>query len=393
MIKVTVTNINARSSARQPRTVVVRVPGPQGRAGTNVIGDFVVLNPDQLPDITTSGTIVDQIYNFSLPRAPSFAVGTVTTGAPGSSADVVDVGADGDIVLDLDIPQGDKGDAATVDVGVVTTVNPDQQPDVSNTGTVNDAIFDFELPRAPTFTVGTVTAVAQGLESVADVGADGDIVLDFELPKGDKGDKGDVGELTVGTTSPVNPDQNPSVVNSGTTSDAVFDFSLPRAPTFSVGTVTAVAQGLEAVTNVGTNGDIVLNFDAPKGDTGEQGIQGIQGIQGEQGIQGIQGIQGDFSLAQPIEAKSAAYTFVSSDAGKLLTMTGANNFTVTSGTALSVGQRIDLLRIGTGAVSVVQGSGATLTSTPGLKLRAQWSGATLFCTASNTYGLIGDLAA
>jgi len=213
-----------RTSARPPRSVVVRVPGPQGRAGTNDLGAVTVLSPDQPPVVTTSGTPVDQIYNFSLPRAPSFAVGTVTTGAPGSSADAVDVGTDGDIVLDLDIPRGDKGDAATVDVGVVTTVNPDQQPDVSNTGTVNDAILDFELPRAPTFTVGTVTGVEQGLESVTDVGTDGDIVLDFELPKGDKGDKGDTGDTGAGVPNPVgSAGQIIVATNTGSTEWATLD--------------------------------------------------------------------------------------------------------------------------------------------------------------------------
>jgi hypothetical protein len=52
----------------------------------------------------------------------------------------------------------------------------------------------------------------------------------------------------------------------------VFDFSLPRAPTFTVGTVTTVnPDEPAAVTNVGTDGDIVLDIDIPQGETGDEG--------------------------------------------------------------------------------------------------------------------------
>jgi hypothetical protein len=38
-------------------------------------------------------------------------------------------------------------------------------------------------------------------------------------------------------------------------------------------------------------------------------------------------------------------------------------------------------------------SGATVNGTPGLKLRAQYSTASLVCLAADTYLLVGDLAA
>jgi hypothetical protein len=87
-------------------------------------------------------------------------------------------------------------------------------------------------------------------------------------PEGIQGVKGDTGEVTVGTTTPVNPDVAPSVTNSGTTTDAVLDFDLPRAPTFAVGAVTAVNPDVTPdVTDVGTDGDIVLDFDLPRAPT------------------------------------------------------------------------------------------------------------------------------
>jgi hypothetical protein len=90
-------------------------------------------------------------------------------------------------------------------------------------------------------------------------------------------------------------------------------------------------------------------------------------------------------------AKTAAYTLTSSDYGSLVQMNGAFAFSIT--TALSsapVGTQIHLLALTTG-VSVA-GTGVTLNGTPGLKLRAAYSSATLICLASNNWVLIGDLA-
>ena len=41
----------------------------------------------------------------------------------------------------------------------------------------------------------------------------------------------------------------------------------------------------------------------------------------------------------------------------------------------------------------IAGSGITILGTPGLKLRAQWSGATLVKLAANTWVVMGDLKA
>ena len=71
-------SVRITAKAKQPRTVVVTVPGPQGSAGTANIGTVTVLDPDQSPTITASGTEVDRIYNYGLPRAAVVSVGTVT---------------------------------------------------------------------------------------------------------------------------------------------------------------------------------------------------------------------------------------------------------------------------------------------------------------------------
>jgi hypothetical protein len=51
-----------------------------------------------------------------------------------------------------------------------------------------------------------------------------------------------------------------------------------------------------------------------------------------------------------------------------------------------------LLRLGTGEVTVVADN-ATVNGTPGLKLRARYSAATLLCVGADDYVLLGDLKA
>jgi hypothetical protein len=210
VIKVTVTRINARSSARQPRSVVVRVPGPQGfkgNTGTSQLGEVVVLNPNQPPAVSQTGTPENAVYNFSLPRTPEFTVRSTTASAPGGDAVAFAEGdSSGDVLFDFILPRGNEGpqgiqgiqgiqgDAATVDVGTVAVVNPDRSPDVSNSGTTSDAVLDFDLPRAPAVSVGSVTTVGPAdFAAVTDSGTDGDVVLDFDIPQGVKGDTGDTG--------------------------------------------------------------------------------------------------------------------------------------------------------------------------------------------------------
>ena len=62
-------------------------------------------------------------------------------------------------------------------------------------------------------------------------------------------------------------------------------------------------------------------------------------------------------------------------------------------TPFPVGTSIDILQVGAGQVTVSGAVGVTLNYTPGNKLRTQWSSATLFKRAENTWVLMGDLSA
>jgi hypothetical protein len=100
------------------------------------------------------------------------------------------------------------------------------------------------------------------------------------------------------------------------------------------------------------------------------------------------------SLNTKINAQTGtSYTLGLSDNGYLVTLNNASPITLTVPSGVfSQGQQINIAQYGVGQVTVA-GSGTTVNATPGLKLRAQNSSATLVCTSSNTFLLVGDLSA
>jgi hypothetical protein len=99
----------------------------------------------------------------------------------------------------------------------------------------------------------------------------------------------------------------------------------------------------------------------------------------------------------PTNAQTASYTLVLADKAKIVEMNvgSANNLTVplNASVAFPVGTQIHIVQTGAGQTTVVATGGVTINATPGLKLRTQWSGATLIKRAENTWVLVGDLSA
>jgi hypothetical protein len=86
------------------------------------------------------------------------------------------------------------------------------------------------------------------------------------------------------------------------------------------------------------------------------------------------------------------YTFQSTDINKLVTFSNASAILVTIPNGVfTTGQQINIQQIGAGQVTV-QGDGTSTFTGTGTKLRAQYSAATIVCTGTNTFTLIGDLA-
>lgn len=91
------------------------------------------------------------------------------------------------------------------------------------------------------------------------------------------------------------------------------------------------------------------------------------------------------------------YTLVAADLGKLVTLSNTSAITLTVPPSVFVaGNIINIQAINTGQVTLAQGSGVTITSTGATlsapKLRARYSAATIICTASNSFTVIGDLS-
>jgi hypothetical protein len=93
-------------------------------------------------------------------------------------------------------------------------------------------------------------------------------------------------------------------------------------------------------------------------------------------------------------ANAGSYTLVLTDNGDIVEMSGGGTLTVptNASVAFPVGAQINLLQTGASQVTV-GGAGVTINATPGLKLRAQWSSATLIKRATDTWVLVGDLSA
>ena len=91
------------------------------------------------------------------------------------------------------------------------------------------------------------------------------------------------------------------------------------------------------------------------------------------------------------------YSLVSGDVNKLVTLSNASAITLTVPNGVfTTGQQINIQQIGAGQVTVVSDGTTVLTSNGATstapKLRTQYSAATIICTSSNNFTVIGDIA-
>jgi hypothetical protein len=99
-------------------------------------------------------------------------------------------------------------------------------------------------------------------------------------------------------------------------------------------------------------------------------------------------------MSVAINSQTSAYTLTATDKSKMVIVTSSSTANVTVPPAVfSQGDVVYISRSGSGALSLTQGAGVTITGTPGLALRAQASVAAILCTGSNTFIATGDLSA
>ena len=87
-----------------------------------------------------------------------------------------------------------------------------------------------------------------------------------------------------------------------------------------------------------------------------------------------------------------SYQIVVGDAFKLIEMSGGGTLTIVDSASFATGTTIEVLQTSDSQV-LIAGSGFTPDSTPGLKLRAKWSSATLLKRGTNSWVVMGDLSA
>lgn len=90
------------------------------------------------------------------------------------------------------------------------------------------------------------------------------------------------------------------------------------------------------------------------------------------------------------------YTLVAADSGKLVTSSNASAVVVTIPAGVfAAGEQINIQSIGVG-LTTISGGAVTITSTGASAvapiLRARYSAATIICTASNVFTVIGDIS-
>lgn len=141
--------------------------------GTLAIGETITLAAGENATVLNSGTIENAVLNFGIPKghdgtngkdglngidgtdgkAATIAIGTVTTGEPGSNASVTNVGTDTAAVLDISIPRGDKG--------VDGTGSGDVIADADNIFTATNTFSDILKTKSDMQLVGTLPTVLQ----------------------------------------------------------------------------------------------------------------------------------------------------------------------------------------------------------------------------------------
>ena len=131
------------------------VPGPQGSTGPQ--GEIGPTGPQGLPG-ATGATGPQGLPGATGATGPQGEIGPTgpqglpgATGATGPQGEIGPTGPQG--------PTGPTGPAATVAVGTVTTGDPGTQAAVTNTGTANDAVLAFTIPQGATGPAGSPAPV------------------------------------------------------------------------------------------------------------------------------------------------------------------------------------------------------------------------------------------
>lgn len=202
------------------------------------------------------------------PQGPQGVQGE--TGPQGPKGETGDTGPTG--------PKGEPGTAATIAIGTVTTGDPGTEASVTNSGTANAAIFNFTIPQG-----------LQGQQGIQ--GPQGE-----PGPKGEQGIQGEPGPKgETGTGLEIKGTyESLEALQAAVTEPQQGDmYNVGAAAPYNVymwDTTTPPGQWIDQGQLQGAKGD--QGDPGPQGPAGPQGQQGIQGETGPQGEPGPAGQQG-----------------------------------------------------------------------------------------------------
>jgi hypothetical protein len=371
--------IDTANVSYEPATVVVRTLESTVATGTaplSVTSTTAVTN-------LNADLLDGQHGTYYAPLDSPTFTGTVTlpTGAVTSA-----------MILDGTIANGDISTSAAIAHSKLATTTSAYVLLGNATGVVTGTAVSGDV----TISDSGTTAIGSGVIVDADVSASAAIALS-KLATGTAGNilvynsggvlasVAETGDVTI-SDSGVTAIASNVVVNADINSAAAIDYSKLAATTAGyvlMGNATGVVTGtvVSGDVTIGANGNVQI----------ASGVIVNADISTSAAID--LGKLADVSTS----AQTASYTLVLSDKNKIVEVSNgsANTLTVplNSSVAFPIGSQIMVLQTGAGQTTIAGSGGVTVNGTPGLKIRAQWSMATLIKRATDTWVVVGDLSA
>lgn len=176
---------------------------------------------------------------------------------------------------------------------------------------------------------------------------------------------------------------------------------IPTAPTAIIGTnstqiattefVTTAINNIDALPLQATNGGKFLTTDGSTASWQQIATTDVDGL--DTVISNLSTTYAPLNLL--FNSQTASYQLVLTDAAKQVEINSAsaNTLTIPNDTAANfpIGTTILVLQSGSGQTTIAGASGVTVNGTPGLKLRTQWSVATLVKRGVNLWLASGDV--
>lgn len=378
-----------------------RLPQPGGDEGNwgQILNDYLstahntdgTLKDNSIPESALTPTVQSKLNTIASSQGATGATGaTGTNGAAGPQGTTGSTGAQG--AVGATGSQGPSGATGTPGaVGATGAQGP--------TGATGPAGADGEDGTSVTIAGSVANAAALPTDLGPSDAGDGYITQDDgHLHVWSGTAFTDVGTVR-GPEGPTGPAGTSGAVGATGATGSAGSVGPQGAtgPTGSAGTPGATgATGAGATGATGATGS--AGAVGLQGATGPQGTAGTTGATGATGVAGAVGATGPIGTAYALSSQAGtSYTLQLADANQFISFSNASPVTITVPTnasvAFALGTRLLIFQQGTGQITFQAAGGVTLQSTPGLKIAEQYGGAELVKLATDTWAIVGRLAA